>query len=113
MKVLPCKVCGHKVQSSELEKVYRLMLILSEINRGALNGYLALRGGTAINLCFTKQLPRLSIDIDLVLSRDGDREAMLRDRKFVRKQLFGIFKSAGYATDPYLNYYALDQFDLK
>jgi predicted nucleotidyltransferase component of viral defense system len=112
-KYFHAKSADTRFRAPELEKVYRLMLILSEINRGALNGYLALRGGTAINLCFTKKLPRLSIDIDLVLARDGDREAMLRDRKFVRKQLFGIFKSAGYAIDSYLNYYALDQFDLR
>ncbi|MHB2037398.1 MAG: nucleotidyl transferase AbiEii/AbiGii toxin family protein [Nitrososphaerales archaeon] len=112
-KYFQAKSADTRFRAPELEKVYRLMLILSEINRGTLNRYLALRGGTAINLCFTKQLPRLSIDIDLVLARDGDRETMLRDREFVRKQLLGIFKSAGYATDSYLNYYALDQFDLK
>ena len=112
-KYFQAKSADTRFRAPELEKIYRLMLILSEINRGTLNRYLALRGGTAINLCFTNELPRLSIDIGLVLTRDGDREAMLRDRKFVRRQMFGIFESAGYVTDSYLNHYALDQFDLK
>ncbi|GGJ87018.1 hypothetical protein GCM10007426_15220 [Alloalcanivorax dieselolei] len=36
----------------------------------------ALKGGTAINL-FVRDLPRLSVDIDLVYLPDGDREQAL------------------------------------
>lgn len=111
-KYFQAKSAETKFRAPELEKLYRLMLVLSEINRGPLKEYLALRGGTAINLCY-QQLPRLSIDIDLVLIRNGDRERMLRDRQSVRKQLIAIFKSAGYETDSHLSDYALDRFDLK
>lgn len=101
-----------KFRAPELEKLYRLMLILSEINRGPLNEYLALRGGTAINLCY-EDLPRLSIDADLVAIRDGDKERMLKDREFARKQLIAIFRSAGYEIDSHLDDYALDRFEMK
>lgn len=101
-----------KFRAPELEKLYRIMLILSEINRAELKEYLALRGGTAINLCY-EELPRLSIDIDLAAIRNGDQERMLKDRELARKQLIAIFKSSGYETDPHLDDYALDRFDLK
>jgi predicted nucleotidyltransferase component of viral defense system len=95
-----------------LEKLYRIMEILYEVNIGELNEYLALRGGTAINLCYT-QLPRLSIDIDFVLTRDGDRNNMMRDRAVVRRRIMGILESGGYETDPHLDDYALDRFEAK
>lgn len=101
-----------KFRAPELEKLYRIMLILSEINRGEFNDYLALRGGTAINLCY-EELPRLSIDIDLAAIRNGNKETMLKDREVARKQLIAIFKSAGYETDSHLDDYALDRFELK
>jgi predicted nucleotidyltransferase component of viral defense system len=95
-----------------LEKLYRLIELLSEVNRGELNQYLALRGGTAINLCYS-QLPRLSIDLDLVLTRNGDRNNMAKDREIVRQRITEILKSGGYAVDAYLNEYALDRFEAK
>ncbi len=39
---------------------------------------LALKGGTAINL-FHRDLPRLSVDLDLTYVPDGDRQAALRE----------------------------------
>lgn len=99
-------------RSPELEKIYRLVLMLSEINRGELNQYLALRGGTAINLCY-QQLPRLSIDIDMVLVRDGDREKMLADRGHLQRQLPKLAEAQGYKVDAYLKEYLLDTFQLK
>lgn len=95
-----------------LEKLYRIMEILFEVNTGELNEYLALRGGTAINLCYA-QLPRLSIDIDFVLTRDGDRNNMMRDRAVVRRRIMDILKNAGYVADPHLDDYALDRFEAK
>jgi len=95
-----------------LEKLYRLIEILSEVNRGELKQYLALRGGTAINLCYN-QLPRLSIDIDLVLTRNGDKSNMTRDRHVVRQRIMEILKSGGYKVDSHLNEYALDRFEAK
>lgn len=95
-----------------LEKLYRIMLMLSEVNAAGLSEYLALRGGTAINLCF-EQLPRLSIDIDLVATRDGNRENMLKDKLSIRDQLSETAKSAGYELDTHFGAYALDRFELK
>ena len=45
------------------EKVLRLCDILNHFSNSTLSNYLALKGGTAINL-FLLDLPRLSIDID-------------------------------------------------
>ena len=95
-----------------LEKLYRIMLILSEVNAAGLSEYLALRGGTAINLCF-EQLPRLSVDIDLVAIRDGNKENMLRDKLTIRERLSEIAESAGYELDTHFGTYALDRFELK
>lgn len=94
--------------AAELEKVYRLGLMLAEINRGRLREYVALRGGTAINLCYN-QLPRLSVDIDLVLVRDGDKGRMQADRAYLQEQLSAIAKAQNYEVDPYLRDYSLDQ----
>jgi predicted nucleotidyltransferase component of viral defense system len=82
------------------------------VDRGELNQYLALRGGTAVNLCYS-QLPRLSIDLDLVLTRNGDRNNMAKDREIVRQRITEILKSGGYAVDAYLSEYALDRFEAK
>lgn len=94
-----------------LEKLYRIMLLLSEVNSSELSEYLALRGGTAINLCY-EQLPRLSIDIDLVAIRNGDRDKMLTYRQMMRSQLSELLKSVGYRLDTHFAEYALDRFEL-
>jgi len=95
-----------------LEKLYRIMLILSDLNATELSEYLALRGGTAINLCF-ERLPRLSVDIDLVAIRDGNKENMLRDKLTIRERLSETLGSAGYELDTHFGAYALDRFELK
>jgi predicted nucleotidyltransferase component of viral defense system len=95
-----------------LEKLYRLIDILSEVNRGELKEYLALRGGTAINLCYNR-LPRLSIDLDLVLTRNGDKSNMIADRSVVRQRITEILERGGYKADNHLNEYALDRFEAK
>jgi len=96
----------------ELEKLYRLMILLSEINRSTLRDSVIVRGGTAINLCY-QQLPRLSVDIDLAYSRNGSKELMQRGREEVRQKLTKIFKDEDYEYAPYLNEYALDRFELR
>ena len=88
------------------------MLILSEVNAAGLSEYLALRGGTAINVCF-EQLPRLSVDIDLAATRDGNRENMLRDRSRIRERLSEIVESTAYELDRHFEAYGLDRFELK
>lgn len=94
-----------------LEKLYRILLILSEVNSSELCEYLALRGGTAINLCY-EQLPRLSIDIDLVAIKNGDRDKMLTYRQMIRTRLTELLNSAGYQLDTHFAEYALDRFEL-
>lgn len=101
-----------KFRTGELEKLYRLMILLSEINRSNLRDSIILRGGTGINLCY-QQLPRLSVDIDLAYSRNGSKELMQRGREEVRQKLTKIFKDEDYEYVPYLNDYALDRFELK
>lgn len=94
-----------------LEKLYRIMLILSEINSPELREYLALRGGTAINLCY-EQLPRLSIDIDLVAIKDGNKDNMLKHRQIIRSRLSELLVAGGYQLDTHFAEYALDRFEL-
>jgi len=101
-----------KFRIGELEKLYRLMILLSEINRSNLRDSIILRGGTAINLCY-QQLPRLSVDIDLAYSSNGSKESMQRGREEVREKLTKIFEDEEYKFVPYLNDYALDRFELK
>lgn len=64
-----------------LEKEYRLLSILEFINNNSdLNNMIALKGGTAINLCLL-DLPRLSVDLDFDLCLDCSREEMLEQRE--------------------------------
>lgn len=63
-----------------LEKVYRLVDILSLFeNNHILSNSLALKGGTAINLTIFN-LPRLSVDIDFDFSNISSRPQMLHER---------------------------------
>lgn len=61
------------------EKVLRLYSILSFFDESVLGRFLALKGGTAINL-FLLDLPRLSIDIDFDFVLPLGREEMLEKR---------------------------------
>jgi len=94
--------------TSNLEKVYRIMQILDEIHSLDTEGYLALRGGTAVNLCY-QNVPRLSIDIDLVYVKSLDKKAMEQDRKSIRASLDRIFNFLRYAAES-KTAYALDQY---
>ncbi len=58
--------------------VDRVRLLLSVLPDIAAEKVFALKGGTAINL-FYRDLPRLSVDIDLTYLPVGDRETSLRD----------------------------------
>lgn len=64
-----------------LEKVERLIRILQWINSDEkLNKLLALKGGTAINTAVFN-FPRLSVDIDLDLTKNIGKEEMIEQRK--------------------------------
>ncbi len=65
-----------------LEKVYRLLNIFQQIlSVPYLKERLVLKGGTALNLFYFQQLPRLSVDIDLNYIGQLDREKMLLEKK--------------------------------
>ncbi len=93
------------------EKVCRLTDILDFIENDALlSESLALKGGTAVNLTIF-DLPRLSVDIDLDLVGDNDKEVMLELREKVTERIKKYMAAAGYnlsAKSKY--YYALDSF---
>jgi predicted nucleotidyltransferase component of viral defense system len=76
-----------------LEKVIRLISLLSGIFREPeLRGRLVLKGGTALNL-FLFEVPRLSVDIDLNYIGSVDREGMEAERPALEDRLQAIFES--------------------
>jgi hypothetical protein len=71
-------VTGFPVET--LDKAIRLLGLLQALDsHPGLTGRLALKGGTALNL-FLSDLPRLSLDIDLNLVGDVERDRMLAAR---------------------------------
>ena len=68
-----------------LEKVVRLGEMAGDVARHPfLGNVLALKGGTALNLCFGPP-KRLSIDLDYNYIGHADREKMLEDRPRVEQ----------------------------
>lgn len=59
----------------------------------------ALKGGTAINL-FVRNLPRLSVDIDLTYLQKGDRAASLHGINQAMKALQSELQSMGFSVNP-------------
>lgn len=86
--------CGFQIAA--LEKVVRLGEMAAEIARHPfLNKALALKGGTALNLCFG--LPRrLSVDLDFNYIGQPERDRMLSDRPRVEEAIADIARRAGY-----------------
>ncbi len=83
-----------------LEKVIRLIDVLRYFNTNPrLSPYLALKGGTAINLTVFN-LPRLSVDIDLDFTQECDREEMLAGRKLINQEILGYMFTQGYTLSP-------------
>jgi predicted nucleotidyltransferase component of viral defense system len=101
---------GFKADS--LEKVYRMMTILSRIGDiPELADLLALKGGTAIQgLSFG--FKRLSVGIDLNYVGSVEKERMLREREEIRRNLLYLFKDLGYFADKPVKMYAEEQFNL-
>jgi len=78
--------------AESLEKVLRLVELLDGLwSHPYLNGRLALKGGTALNL-FLFDLPRLSVDIDLNYIGSSDREVMLTERPSVERAVQAVCK---------------------
>jgi len=78
------------------EKVLRLLDILEFIHNNEINSFLALKGGTAINLCLL-DLERLSVDIDLDFTENCSREQMLEKRKQIDYEIRSFMANEGYA----------------
>ena len=79
-----------------LEKVIRLGEMAGDVTRHPLLGsVLALKGGTAINLCFGPP-KRLSVDLDYNYIGHTDREMMLEDRPRVEQAVTELARRKGY-----------------
>ena len=79
-----------------LEKVVRLGELAADITRHPFLGrVLALKGGTALNLCFGPP-QRLSVDLDLNYIGHLDRDKMLADRPQVEKALVQLASRKSY-----------------
>jgi len=80
-----------------VEKVYHLLNLLEEIMAiPYLSNRLALKGGTAINLFFSKQFPRLSVDIDLNYIGSVDKEIMKQEKIEIENILMEVCKRKKY-----------------
>ena len=93
------------------EKVCRLADILKFFGEDdLLSKYLALKGGTAINLTIL-DLPRLSVDIDLDFGENMPREEMLKAREVLAGRISKYMEANGYRLSPKSkNHHALDSF---
>jgi hypothetical protein len=83
-------------RSDVLEKVLRLGELAGDVAKHPLlSTALALKGGTALNLCFGPPR-RLSVDLDFNYVGGSDRERMLRDRPEVERAVQAIAEGRGY-----------------
>lgn len=83
-----------------LEKVIRLIDILSFFNvNPLLSQSLALKGGTAINLIVFK-MPRLSVDIDLDFIKECEKEEMIIIRELINQEILSYMFTQGYMLSP-------------
>ncbi len=95
---------------STLEKVERLLRILEWMNNDEkLNKLLALKGGTAINTAIFN-FPRLSVDIDLDLTKNLKRDELIKERENIHNLLVNYLSGNNYKVnvEKSKNVYALD-----
>lgn len=95
---------------STLEKVERLLNILEWMNNHEkLSRLLALKGGTAINTAVFN-FPRLSVDIDLDLTENLEKDEMILERENIHKLIIQYLNVNDYKVniDKSKNVYALD-----
>jgi predicted nucleotidyltransferase component of viral defense system len=86
---------GH--QPLALEKVIRLGRLAQDIAAHPLLGsVLALKGGTALNLCYGAGPTRLSVDLDFNYVGHLDRGRMLEDRPRVEQAVEELARRGGY-----------------
>lgn len=87
---------GTGFRNETLEKVIRLGEVLADITRHPmLSKVLALKGGTALNLCYGEP-KRLSVDLDFNYVGSLDRSKMMEDRPLVEQALMNIAVGRGY-----------------
>ena len=87
---------GYRVDT--LEKVIRLVELLSDIDRHPLLGScLVLKGGTALNLCVGAPR-RLSVDLDFNFIGTADLQEMQQSRPLVEQAVEAIGRNQGYAA---------------
>ena len=85
---------GYRTEA--MEKVVRLGGMAADVARHPILGsVLALKGGTAFNLCFG-QPKRLSVDLDYNYIGHLDRAAMLEDRPAVEQAVAELARRQGY-----------------
>ena len=85
---------GHRPDA--LEKVIRLGELAGDVGRHPFLGtVLALKGGTALNLCFGTP-NRLSVDLDFNYIGEASREKMQADRPRVEEALEDLARRRGY-----------------
>src|SRR2546425_1001837 len=79
-----------------IEKVVRLGELAADVARHPfLGGALALKGGTALNLCFGPP-HRLSVDLDYNYIAHLEREQMIEDRPRVERAVADLARRRGY-----------------
>jgi predicted nucleotidyltransferase component of viral defense system len=87
-----------------LEKVLRLAEILRFVNESkTIGGYIALKGGTAINLALY-ELPRLSVDLDFDFAHNLPRDEMLAVREVITNIVNRYARGQGYDLSPKSKY---------
>jgi predicted nucleotidyltransferase component of viral defense system len=83
-------------QMDTLEKTIRLYYVLKDICKiSLLRDSLTLKGGTAINLIHFN-LPRLSVDIDMDLTKTGKMQDLLSLRREIKDTFADMLCSQGY-----------------
>lgn len=95
---------------STVEKVDRLINILEWINNHeTLRNLLVLKGGTAINIAIF-DFPRLSVDIDLDLAKNFEKDELQNVREYIMNNLYKYLKANRYEISERKskNTYALD-----
>jgi len=92
-KALLSEAKDHYYKPEILEKVYRLLSALGQfISIPYLRERLVLKGGTALNLFYFENLPRLSVDIDLNYIGQLELSQMLQERPIVNDAIYQIFR---------------------
>jgi len=90
-----------------LEKIFLLLDLSSALmSVSFLNKNLVLKGGTAINLFCTENLPRLSVDLDFNYIGSAARETMLKDKQIINEIIEDICNRMNFLIKRNTNHHA-------